>query len=255
MNGTHYGYVSNSPLTPGTSYEVVDSAVHVMNHTYYQVNSMPCFGPDALIATPHGQVPIKNLSVGDKVITLDNGPQPILWTGARNICLEYALRKPSVSPILIETAGPDGTLLTQPLILSPQHRVLLKHPMAQLVTGDAQVFIQATHLNSRHIPRNDFTWHHILLPEHDIVCANGLWVESLFADGIAARKYPPPQRFAMQSAIRGRPHHKTARPCLRAFEARVLLSLIQSTAPDPTRKKTGRMTDLGCVSCGYDTRR
>lgn len=44
-----------------------------------------CFAAGSLIDTPQGARPVEALRQGDLVDTLDHGPQPILWTGARRV--------------------------------------------------------------------------------------------------------------------------------------------------------------------------
>jgi Ca2+-binding RTX toxin-like protein len=40
---------------------------------------IPCFTTGTMIRTPHGDVRIEELAIGDLVCTLDNGPQPLRW--------------------------------------------------------------------------------------------------------------------------------------------------------------------------------
>jgi len=47
-----------------------------------------CYASGTLIRTFRGDVPIENLRVGDHVITRDNGPQQILWTGHKALMSE-----------------------------------------------------------------------------------------------------------------------------------------------------------------------
>lgn len=106
VNGVHYGYVSSQPLTPGASYPVTSTDTFEENHTYYQANSVPCFGPDAVIDTVNGPCPVTKLRVGDRVMTYDNGAQPVLWTGSRSISRLQALASPQNRPVVF--AGGDA---------------------------------------------------------------------------------------------------------------------------------------------------
>ncbi|MGB4828605.1 MAG: choice-of-anchor L domain-containing protein, partial [Paracoccaceae bacterium] len=47
------------------------------------INSVPCFVAGTLIRTPDGDVPVETLHPGDLVLTMDDGPQPLRWTGSR----------------------------------------------------------------------------------------------------------------------------------------------------------------------------
>lgn len=44
-----------------------------------------CFAAGTLIATPGGDRPVEGLLPGDSVTTLDHGPQPLRWIGARRV--------------------------------------------------------------------------------------------------------------------------------------------------------------------------
>ena len=53
-----------------------------------------CFTAGTRILTPHGPRPVEDLRPGDLVITRDNGPQPLRWTGRREVVGhgDFALR-------------------------------------------------------------------------------------------------------------------------------------------------------------------
>ena len=77
----------------------------------------PCFTPGTHILTPLGEVPIEALKVGDTVLTLDRGPQPIRWIGRTEVA-----GRGRFAPVVIAkgTFGND-----QALAVSQQHRLLL----------------------------------------------------------------------------------------------------------------------------------
>jgi hypothetical protein len=143
---------------------------------YVTVNStaVPCFVKGTLIRTPQGDVPIEDIAVGDLVDTYEDGAQEVRWVGARTVPAEGAL-----APIRIEagTFGDHGTLL-----VSPQHRVLVRDSRAELLFECSEVLVKAKDLlDDRKVTRvtgGDVTYFHILFDRHQIVFSQGLETES-----------------------------------------------------------------------------
>ncbi|OIP87782.1 MAG: hypothetical protein AUK37_00870, partial [Rhodobacterales bacterium CG2_30_65_12] len=81
-----------------------------------------CFAPGTRIATALGPRRIDKLKVGDYVITLDDGPQPIRWIGKRR--LRFDVPGPD-QPVRIAPGALGPGLPRRALLLSPNHRVLL----------------------------------------------------------------------------------------------------------------------------------
>ena len=230
VNGTHYGYTPQDELTPGTSYPVTDSGPGGLAHTYFEGNSVPCFGPDTQIETTKGPRAITSLKMGDQVMTYDNGPQPIVWIGSRRTSLLAALTHENVRPV-VYSAGIRGVgTPIRPLTLSQQHRVMITDPLVQLLAHTTQVFVRSAHLNTHTLPAKPVDWHHFALPNHEVICANGIWVESLFAGDALMELFSADDCAHIKQATRLQPHLKTARPCLRDFEAAVLLNRLRRTA-------------------------
>lgn len=235
VNGVHYGYVSTQLLTPGTSYALQSSGTFEEDHTYYQANSVPCFGPVTLIETPSGPRQITQLAIGDLVLTRDHGPQPIVWAGAQPVSSLRAVLSEKSRPIQMPAHLWGMGAPSIPLILSHNHRVLLEGPLVDLMTSHPQVFVSAGHLAKPGKPQFGFVWHHILLPQHEVIRANGIWVESLFSGDALADLIAPEHYRAIRHAVRNTPHHTTARPCLRAPEARAVVHRLRHHTPRQTR--------------------
>lgn len=62
-----------------TYYDPITGAV-TGTLTFSNIENVICFTPDTLVATARGLRAVERLSVGDLVLTRDNGPQPIRWT-------------------------------------------------------------------------------------------------------------------------------------------------------------------------------
>lgn len=133
-----------------------------------------CFTPGARIRTPNGTIKIEDLEVGDLVITKDNGAQPIRWIGKRDVDAsgEHA-------PIHF-AKGAIGN--RRPLLVSPQHRFLIRDWRAPVYFGQDEVLIAAKHLVNGHTvtrsPRATVTYIHLLFDQHEIIYAEGVTTES-----------------------------------------------------------------------------
>ena len=135
-----------------------------------------CFVAGTLIDTPDGPRPIEQIKVGDLVMTMDDGPQPVLWHQ-----INHMSALDGNAPIRIMAGSLDNSV---DIYVSPQHRVLLQGWRAELFFGEDEVFVPAKHLvNGDTIlvePRRTVSYHHLLLETHQVLLTSGLKSESLF---------------------------------------------------------------------------
>jgi len=180
-------------------------------------NTFVCFTPGTMIRCPGGARRVESLRVGDEVETMDRGAQPLLWIGRRTLDLRCA---PGQRPVEIKSGafGPD--LPRRPLILSPQHRVMVHRG-----TRD-EGLIAVKKLDG--IPRvrrmagkRMVTYIALLCPQHEILFANDLPVESFFPGPQALRSLKPMDQARLWVAL---PHlarqgySLPARPVLRSVQ-------------------------------------
>ncbi|WP_232831560.1 Hint domain-containing protein [Pseudogemmobacter bohemicus] len=133
-------------------------------------------------------VAVETLCPGDRVITRDNGPQEVLWTGRRHMSGARLHAMPHLRPVRICNGAfgegafgegrPDGDLL-----VSPSHRILMQGRVAQALFNCDEVLVRAGDLIDDHRIRTDLalrdvTYHHILLGRHEILFANGVGADS-----------------------------------------------------------------------------
>lgn len=173
------------------------------------VTALPCFLPGARIATPLGPVVVEDLRAGDLVLTLDHGPQELLAVIDRRLERLWRHLPQTLRPCCV----PAGYLGAEAdLWLSPQHRLLLRNPQG------AEALISARRLVGQGIVQGlppgppVIRYLHLLLPQHGIVTANGVRVESFLPEPGALRRLAPPLRdwFASLCAAPQQP----ARPIL-----------------------------------------
>lgn len=200
--------------------------------TFSEIENIICFTPGTLILTDKGDRAIETLRQGDMVLTRDHGFQPIRWIG--NSAVEG---RGKFAPIAINPTVLDGA--RRPLLVSPQHRVLFTGHKAELLFGTDEVLVAAKHLvdgrDVRIVERSLVRYFHIMFDRHEVIYAEGAAAESFHAGdaGLAAiSDKAREEMFAIFPQLRSNPgaHGNTARMCLRAPEARVLIS--QMLAPN-----------------------
>lgn len=146
---------------------------------------VPCFARGTLIETDKGEVPIENLRCGDRVRTLDHGFQEIRWIGNRllsNIDLQV---KENLYPIHIRAGALGRNLPRSDLLVSPQHRILVRSKIAHRIFGTEEVLVSAKQLLAiEGIDIDDqvkqVDYFHILFDHHEIIYSNGAQTESLY---------------------------------------------------------------------------
>ncbi len=182
----------------------------------------PCFTPGTWIETDGGQRLIDDLVPGDLVRTRDNGLQPILWIGRVK-----TRAVGNLAPIRF-AKGALGN--TAPLLVSPQHRMLIDDWRAEYFCGFTEVFAAAKHLvNGTTITRVEggvVEYIHLLFAGHEVIYSNDIPSESYFpqhalgsADRAARDELEAlfPDLEAFHSQIQ-----QTARPVSHAREAQMI---------------------------------
>ena len=143
-----------------------------------------CFAEGTGILTNRGERCVEALQVGDLVQTMDAGLQPIRWIGCKYVSGEALVRRPKLRPVLIEAGALAEGMPAEDLIVSPQHRVLLRSKILQRVFGEGDALVPAVKLlgldGVRQIEEDaGVTYWHLLFDAHQIVFANGAAAESL----------------------------------------------------------------------------
>ena len=152
----------------------------------------PCFVRGTLIETEFGALPIQDLREGMKVWTRDNGMQPIRWIGSRKLGATILATAPNLAPIRIKAGALGAGKPERDLLVSPQHRVLVRSRIAQKIFGCDEVLIAAKQLLQiegidvvSDLPEVEYF--HILFDRHEIVLSEGAETESLYTGAEALR--------------------------------------------------------------------
>lgn len=188
-------------------------------------NVIICFAAGTRILTPQGERLVETLRPGDMVLTADSGLQPIRWAGKRTVP-----GRGKLAPIRIA----QGTFLNQrDLLVSPQHRMLIKGWNTQMLFGENEVLAAATHLvDDRRVTRqeqDEITYVHLLFDQHEVIFAEGAPSESFHPGQVGMDGILAPAREELfqifpelRSNLAG--YGPTSRMCLRGHEAKALMA-------------------------------
>ena len=141
---------------------------------FSEMEDIVCFTRGTMIKTIKGERPIEDLEPGDRILTYDRGYQPLRWIGSTRVA---GVGKFAPIRFARGVLGND-----RPLLVSPQHRMLLRGWQAELYTGETEVLVPATHLvNDSTITRmtgGEVEYFHLLFDQHELVFGNGCVSES-----------------------------------------------------------------------------
>jgi len=179
-----------------------------------------------MIETSDGQRPVETLQPGDLIMTRDDGLQPLRWIGSRSV---PAVDK--MAPIEI-SAGALGD--HERLRVSPQHRILIKDALAEVLFGEDEVLIAAKDLvndrSIRPLEGGEVEYVHLMFDRHQVIYSEGLPTES-FLPGPQTTKLFEVEIVEEIQAIfpelntdTGEGYSSAARPLLKRYEAEALLN-------------------------------
>jgi hypothetical protein len=231
IGGVVVGVASLKPLAPGTCLPIPKNGVDDNPAIGYPALFI-CFTPGVLILTPRGEVPVETIRPGDLVLTADDGPQPVVWTGRTTVAAAGANL-----PVRIP-AGALGN--RRDLVVSPQHRMLLRGWRGDLMFGEPEAFASAVSLAgmrgiARDSGRTRVTYLHIMFDRHQVIFAEGAATESFHAGKGALSVLDAPMR---EELVRLFPElagpagsGRLARPALRVHEARLMAAQARPLQP------------------------
>lgn len=220
--------VSTETLDPNTLYDIVFKN----DGGGTQYGELVCFVRGTLIRTPNGDIPVEQLAVGDRIMTLDIGMQSITWVAKRTVLFPRGDDRPIW--VAQDTFGP-----AQPYAetgFSPRHCLFRRDEYYQMMFDSSEVLMAAGDCADGTNIVQDTTnkpveYFHFMLETHGLVWANGMLTES-FYPGLVARQSLDPMAHARLVALYPELADPAApapfprvRPRLRGYE-------LQSVAPD-----------------------
>jgi hypothetical protein len=145
----------------------------------------PCFLPGSLIATPSGLSKIEEMQTGDLVSTASGKAVPIAFIRRRELSVSELLKNPRHAPVRIPGSAFSHSANAADLLVSPQHRMLLRSDIVERMYGVKEVLAPAAQLIGfegikREKTKAPVSYIHLLFSRHEIIEVNGLKTESLF---------------------------------------------------------------------------
>lgn len=161
-----------------------------------------CFTPGTMILTEDGPRPVEEIGEGTRVQTKDDGCAEVLWTGSRRITGARLYAMPHLAPVRLREGALDKGVPDAGLLVSPDHRLMLRGARARSLFNTDEVLVAARDLvneGSIVIDRSlrEVTYIHLLLPRHQVVFANGVETESFHPASAALATMEDAQLAAM----------------------------------------------------------
>jgi hypothetical protein len=228
-------------ITQVYSVEIIDATPLSKNTYVAQVSFDPsiydleiiCFASGTMIRAENGDVAVEDLRAGDMVWTRDNGFQPLRWAGTSHLNASDLAAKPKLLPIRIKAGALGLNMPYMDLVVSPQHRVLVRSAIAQRMFGAMEVLVPAKHLTE--LPGVDveadvtsISYHHLMFDAHEVVMSNGAASESLYPGPQALRALGAEALAEIEAIFPGilsaQNEPATARPFARGAKVRQMAS-------------------------------
>ena len=158
-----------------------------------------CFVAGTMILTDDGEVAVETLKQGDLVMTMDHGLQPVRWIGVQKMSGVALAAANNRRPVRIKAGALGYGMPKRDLMVSQQHRMLVRSIVAQRMFGENEVLIAAKHLELLDgvdiIKDADaVTYVHFLCDAHEVVFANGAPSETFYTGPQALKSVSPSAR-------------------------------------------------------------
>lgn len=142
-----------------------------------------CFTPGTRIRTAQGEARIEDLREGDMIQTRDNGAQPICWIGQKRLSGARLRAMPELAPVRLRGGALGLDIPEGDLLVSPDHRLILRGARAQALFSTDEVLVTARDLVDDRAVRREYAarllvYIHMALPRHEVIFANGVPCES-----------------------------------------------------------------------------
>ncbi|GGX46571.1 hypothetical protein GCM10007385_12700 [Tateyamaria omphalii] len=239
LSGVRANVLPDGPGSESGTVELLDDNGNVARRvTYSEIEQIIiCFTPGTRIATPRGEIAVEKLKSGDKVITRDNGAQTLRWVGRRDLMPDEMRMNAAFQPVLIRAGALGKGLPDRDMLVSPQHRMLVKSDLAELMFQEREVLIAAKHLTGLdgvdQVQTGSVSYLHLMFDQHEVVLAEGAWSESFQPGDQSLRGIGAEQRreiltlFPELDTLAGLDTYSSARLSLKQHEAHTLVNRLR----------------------------
>ncbi|MFT4013047.1 MAG: Hint domain-containing protein [Paracoccus sp. (in: a-proteobacteria)] len=128
---------------------------------------------------------IEDLTPGIRVMTADRGLQELRWTGSRRLDTETLTQAPQFLPIRIRAGALGDGMPRRDLLVSPQHRILIRSQIAERMFGTREILVAAKQLLQIEgidiaTELTEVEYFHLLFDQHEVLLSEGALSESLY---------------------------------------------------------------------------
>lgn len=143
---------------------------------------MPCFSTGTLVTTLRGEVPVEGLKPGDRVVTRDNGLQSVRGIARRSFDYANLAGRSHLQPVLVTVGALGKGLPERDMLVSPNTRLLVIGERSPFAPQSRETLIAAKNLINQKSIRTcsvlGVNYVHVELARHEVILANGAWVEA-----------------------------------------------------------------------------
>lgn len=166
-----------------------------------------CFGRGTKIQTITGEVPVEELRPETMVLTASRGYRPVRLV----CCSRHRFTEVNAQnrPVLFEAGSLGAGLPTRPLVVSPQHRMVVpgwNGDLAALAPSKAFTCLKGI----RHMRgKREIDYFHLVFDQHEIIFASGAPTESFYPGPMAMRAMSGLTRARILGFLEQRQHPAT----------------------------------------------
>ncbi|AUH64772.1 hypothetical protein CX676_11845 [Paracoccus zhejiangensis] len=151
-----------------------------------------CFVSGTMIETVAGPRAVETLAAGDLINSADRGAIPLRLSLYSEVTPAQLARQPELRPIRISVGALGADLPDRDLLVSPQHRILIRSKIAQRMFGTDEVLVAAKQLLQLEgidiaSDLDEFRYYHLVFDQHEVIRSNGALSESLYPGPEALR--------------------------------------------------------------------
>jgi len=142
---------------------------------------MSCFVAGTRIDAAGGAVPVEKLRPGMLVATRDHGYRPLRWVGINPMGNRALLDNPHLRPVHVSADAFGAGLPGRDMMIAPNTRLPVAAEAPQFLARNREEMRAIKHfINHRSVQQVDavgVSYVHIAFEGHQVVAANGIWVE------------------------------------------------------------------------------
>lgn len=135
----------------------------------------------ATVVTARGEVAVTALRPGDRVVTRDNGPQPLQWIGRKRLAQSNLPAMARLRPIVLRRGSLGAGLPERDIVVSPAHRILVSRRNHNPLSGERESLMPARMLAGRlgisQAAQATATYAMLLFDRPEVILLNGAWCE------------------------------------------------------------------------------